>query len=417
MICEGCSVSRYIRQNNSREIFNLQKGKYNQVEPVTGIICLLLLKHIVNFGIENEVIIMAKIFISYSRQSEAVTQTLAKDMDDLGHSVWFDRELSGGQSWWDKIIENIRECETFVMVLDPRALSSIACKREYSYAHDLGKPILPVLVSSEVSVNLLPEALSKIQMVDYRNRDTEAAFKLARALTSIRSVTALPNPLPDPPEAPLSALGALAVQVDNPGTMNFEEQSSLLFKIKKNLLDDSNSDDACKLLARMRKRPDLLVSIADEIDDLLQKQRKAGDTDHAGLKKTGKKTAVEELEEMEPEFDEDADMHDHSAEGLTLQKIVVGSWNIQISQMFTGTITASFTFNPNGTFAGQLHSAMGNIPVQGQWSVNMQMLFLNGYQTLAFVNYPYSAEITFMIVLKNRLEGTSQAGETVLMTR
>ncbi len=319
-------------------------------------------------------------------------------MDDLGHSVWFDQELSGGQQWWDQILASIRDCEIFVMVLDPRALTSTACKREYNYANELGKPILPVLVSSEVSVNLLPPALSKIQMVDYRNRDTNAAFKLARALATIQPAKSLPDPLPVPPEAPLSSLGDLVSQVEEQRTLNYEEQSALLFKLKKQMLDPASSDDASKLLASMRKRPDLLVSVAEEIDEILKK----------------KEVKVKENEPAQPE---NFRQNFQQPQQLTVENVIVGTWTVQISQLFAGTISATFIFAPNRTFSGQLFSDMGSIPVQGQWSVNMNMLFLNGYQTLAFMNYPYSAEITFMIVLQNRLEGTSQAGETVLMTR
>jgi hypothetical protein len=341
---------------------------------------------------------MSKIFISYSRQSEPITKTLAQDMDDLGHIVWYDQELSGGQSWWDQILANIRDCDIFVMVLDPRSITSVACKREYGYASELGKPILPVLVSSEVSVSLLPPALSKIQMVDYRNRDTNAAFKLARSLASIPPARPMPDPLPAPPEAPLSYLGELVQQVETANTLNYEEQSALLFKLKKQLQDPTNSDDARKLMASMRKRPDLLVSIADEIDEQLRKKSNADSQEtHTKSNDNGK--------------------YDSQPQPSTLDKIIVGSWSVQISQLFAGSISATFIFAPNGSFSGQLYSEMGSIPVQGQWMVRMQMLSLNGYQTVAFMNYPYSAEITFMIITQNRLEGSSQAGESIVMQR
>jgi hypothetical protein len=311
------------------------------------------------------------------------------------------------------------------MVLDPKALGSVACKREYNYAHNLDKPILPVLVSPEVSVNLLPAALSKIQMVDYQKRDTSAAIKLSRALASISPATALPDPLPEPPEIPLSSLSVLARGVESQETMNFEQQSSLLFKLKKHFLDPSNVDDARKLLINMRKRPDLLVSIADEIDDLLIKGSKDLDKDEEGKKKVKKKKSKDQeeadrvLDELDDLFDEDADMgrNERKQHSFSLQKLVVGTWSVRISQMFTGVINANFTFNANKTFTGQLFSNMGTIPVQGQWSVSGQMLFLNGMQTMAFVNYPYSAEITFMNIQQNHLEGTSQAGENIVMSR
>jgi hypothetical protein len=113
----------------------------------------------------------------------------------LGHTVWFDHELTGGQVWWDQILAKVRDCDVFIFVLNPEALKSTACKREYSYAHDLGKPILPVLVAEGVRTNLLPSALSQIQFVDYLKQDRDAAIRLARALTA----TPAPQPLPMSP--------------------------------------------------------------------------------------------------------------------------------------------------------------------------------------------------------------------------
>src|SRR5262245_55378833 len=128
---------------------------------------------------------MANIFISYSRQCQPVAKALAEDIEALGNTVWFDQELSGGQVWWDQILAKVRNCDVFVFVLDPESLNSTACKSEYGYAANLGKPILPVLISDGVSTNLLPKALAEIQFVDYRKQDRSAAFSLSRALATL----------------------------------------------------------------------------------------------------------------------------------------------------------------------------------------------------------------------------------------
>lgn len=101
---------------------------------------------------------MSKIFISYNRDSIAMARSLVNDIESLGFVVWFDQELSGGQAWWDQILAMVRECDVFVFLLDPKALNSTACQREFGYAADLDKPILPVLVAEGVSTNLLPPA-------------------------------------------------------------------------------------------------------------------------------------------------------------------------------------------------------------------------------------------------------------------
>ena len=217
---------------------------------------------------------MANIFISYNRQSQEITTTLANDIEVLGHTIWFDQQLSGGQTWWDQILATIRGCDVFVFVLDPAALNSTACKREYGYAADLGKPILPVLVSEGVSTNLLPPALSQIQILDYRRPDRHTALRLARAFTTVPPSKPLPDPLPLPPEAPISYLGGLTEQVETTFTLSYQQQSALVSDLRRGFRDPDTTDDTRTLLERLRKRHDLFATTAEEIDELLGSTRK-----------------------------------------------------------------------------------------------------------------------------------------------
>jgi hypothetical protein len=222
---------------------------------------------------------MANIIISYNHQNEAVTKTLAGDIEMLNHTVWFDEELSGGQVWWDHILGKIRNCDIFVFVLSPEALNSTACQREYGYAADLGKPILPVMVGEGVSINLLPPALSEIQFVDYRVQDRNAALHLARALKDVPPAKPLPDPLPEPPETPISYLGNLTKQIETTSTLSYEEQSTLVVDLKRSLRDPEATDDARTLLERLRRRRDLFAAMAEEIDELLNSKRRTSSTE------------------------------------------------------------------------------------------------------------------------------------------
>lgn len=211
---------------------------------------------------------MSTVFISYNREYESIVRLLEKDIEALGHSVWFDQELSGGQSWWDKILETIRHCDIFVLALSPEALDSIACNREYDYAARLGKPILPVLVADGISSNLLPPALSQIQFVDYRQQNRETALKLGRALTTIQPASPLPDPLPAPPAVPLSYLGSITERIEAEN-LSYEEQSTILLDLKRGLRTPETADDSRVLLEKLRKRRDILYSIAEEVDALM----------------------------------------------------------------------------------------------------------------------------------------------------
>ena len=64
-----------------------------------------------------------QVFITYTRKRKEFVGGLAKDMKGFGHEVWFDRELTGGQDWWNEIlkcreefkdcIDSIAECKSY----------------------------------------------------------------------------------------------------------------------------------------------------------------------------------------------------------------------------------------------------------------------------------------------------------------
>jgi hypothetical protein len=213
---------------------------------------------------------MPKVFLSYNRESEAAATVLVKDCEALGHTVWLDHELTGGQKWWDQILVRIRECDVFVLLLTPRSLGSTACQREYRYAIELAKPILPVLVSDGLSTNLLPPELASLQFVDYKEADRAAAFRLAKALASLPPPGPLPDPLPLPPAVPVSYLSDLGQRVDTSEVVSHDDQSALIVQLRQSLRDPDTADDGRVLLQRLRKRRDLFAGIADEIDGLLE---------------------------------------------------------------------------------------------------------------------------------------------------
>lgn len=209
------------------------------------------------------------IFISYSRHNQELVDTLARDISTLGHSVWLDEELTGGQAWWDHILAKVRECDVFVAGLSPEALDSAACKLEHGYAAKLGKRILPVLLAEGVSLNLLPPALSAIQYVDYRRQDRHEALALARALGALPAASAVPDPLPAAPPAPMSYLSGLKDEIEASTPLTFQDQTALVLRLKERLAERETRADARKLLLQLRRRDDLFAKVAAEIDGAL----------------------------------------------------------------------------------------------------------------------------------------------------
>jgi len=211
------------------------------------------------------------IFVSYSRETEVVAKAIVADLESLGHDVWFDRELSGGQAWWNQILAAVRGCGLLVFLMHPKSLASVACTSERRYAQALGKTVLPVQVADGISMNLLPPELAQLQIVPYRSGDRAEVLALARAVASVPPAPPLPDPLPAPPEVPASYLGALAMQIDSAPALSYAEQSTMLVDLRKALREPESRVDADVLLSRLRKRRDLFAAVAEEIDALRER--------------------------------------------------------------------------------------------------------------------------------------------------
>jgi hypothetical protein len=213
---------------------------------------------------------MRRVFVSYSRNNlDAVTQ-LIKHMKDCGVDMWYDQALTGGQRWWDNILTNIRECDIFVFALSPESWDSEACKSELGYVVQLGKPIIPVLVSDGININLLSPPLSEIQITDYRKRDMQAAFAVLKAINLAPPTADLPEPLPTSPPVPVSYLSTLKDRIDCAEPLSPQDQITLLFELEEELKDGRSPAETRDLLLRLKRRDETLAKIASKIDTALK---------------------------------------------------------------------------------------------------------------------------------------------------
>lgn len=213
---------------------------------------------------------MKRVFVSYSRNNlDAITQ-LIEDLKAVGIDTWHDQTLTGGQRWWDNILANIRECDIFIFALSPDSWDSEACKSELGYVAQLGKPILPVLVSDGININLLSPPLNEIQVTDYRRRNKEATFALVKSINTTPPAAALPDLLPIPPHVPVSYLSSLKDQIDSTDPLSAKDQITLLFELEAGLREGHSLMENRDLLLRLKRRDDLLAKVASKIDAALR---------------------------------------------------------------------------------------------------------------------------------------------------
>jgi hypothetical protein len=216
------------------------------------------------------------VFLSYCRTDEKLAAMIARDLTDVGVDVWRDERLSGGQAWWDTILGSIRAADAVVFVLSAGSLKSVPCGRELGYAEALDKPVLPVRID-HTSPGLAPPFLASREWVDYVADDRASVIRLMRAVNSLPPAPALPDPLPVPPEVPLSYTTNLAALVNQSDELSAHEQHSLLFQLREGLDEDTYRMECIELLKQLRLRRELLASVARQIDVALRDHKPSAD--------------------------------------------------------------------------------------------------------------------------------------------
>ncbi|ETW24460.1 sensor domain-containing protein [Mycobacterium gastri] len=211
------------------------------------------------------------IFISYSSQDRSSLEALTTALRRAQQQVWFDQELGGGDAWWNKILEQIRASDVFIVALSNHWLQSKPSQAELRYAQALQRPILPVQVGPVDSVRVNP--VSTLQIINYQNPTVDAGIQLVTAIHALRDkVPPLPSPLPEEPPVPfgyLMRLGdALAEKELSP-----QQQLQMLVELRSGLDEDGDDpsarSDIAQLLRMLRMRHDVTYRTRTEIDNVL----------------------------------------------------------------------------------------------------------------------------------------------------
>ena len=213
-----------------------------------------------------------KIFISYSREDKAFVESLHSDLATLGHDVWIDQRLVGGQEWWDEILRNIRECDLFVLALSPNSIVSDACLLELRYASAVSRPFLPAMVLP-TDPNYLPPEIAHAQYIDYTRSDRDSLLRLVASITQLPPTPPLPDPLPEPPALPQGPLYEVRRLIALATDLDRKHQLWLVDMLQQNSTNPQLKPDVTELLAEFRQRNDLMVDVLAKVDELLRSLR------------------------------------------------------------------------------------------------------------------------------------------------
>ncbi len=212
-----------------------------------------------------------RLFVSYSSQDKAEIVNLKNALRRGHQQVWMDEELGGGEAWWRTILEQIRECEVFIVALSNNSLASKPCQAELRYAQALQRPILPVQIGPVSSMRVTP--LAATQIIDFRDPTVEAGIELIGALHEQRAkLQPLPAELPDEPPVPFAYLMRLANNIAEP-QLSARQQADYVSELK-DALEQDGDDPAARgdirhLLCMLRDRPDVLWRTRTDIENVL----------------------------------------------------------------------------------------------------------------------------------------------------
>src|SRR6185369_6830380 len=88
------------------------------------------------------------VFISYSRQDQLYVAELADFLRAHDIAVWYDPDIPNGARWRLTIQDRLERAGAMLLIQSAGALASDWVDNEFSYAQELGKPILTLLLET-----------------------------------------------------------------------------------------------------------------------------------------------------------------------------------------------------------------------------------------------------------------------------
>ena len=144
-----------------------------------------------------------RIFVSYARSDgKAFARRLSERLRAEGFSLWRDlADMEGGRDWWQQIEEAIRAIEYLILVITAASLRSEYVRKEWRFARQEGRCVIPVLVDKDLTgseaFRALPGWMQRAHFVDAD--DPEQATRLLRTLEKPCEVRRVPFMASDRP--------------------------------------------------------------------------------------------------------------------------------------------------------------------------------------------------------------------------
>ena len=213
---------------------------------------------------------MPMVFVSYARADQKIVQSLVRELHELGYDAFYDQQLTGGQRWWDVLLDKIHEADGFLPVLTSEYRQSEACHREAVWAESLNKPFVPIDLG-QASPELFEKVVAEANWVRYSLDDRASVARLSRALAAMPRSNP-PSPLPARPAIPISYFAELEREIRTTPSIGLERQLTIIATLRSKLF--TREDASARIMLReMRNRTDVAYGNALDIDRILSAAR------------------------------------------------------------------------------------------------------------------------------------------------
>jgi WD40 repeat protein len=142
-----------------------------------------------------------RIFVSYAQSDgkEIAAELRRRLQDEHGFPLWQDvKDMEGGKDWWLQITDAINHVEFLVLVMTPAALASPIVRKEWRYARQEGKCVIPVIGGKGIDFGSLPGWMRRTHFIPPDEPDQWRRF--VRTLKAPCKATRAPFMVEDLPQ-------------------------------------------------------------------------------------------------------------------------------------------------------------------------------------------------------------------------
>lgn len=127
---------------------------------------------------------MPRAFISHSSADKAfVEQEIIPALEQCGLQVWYSKnEIQGADRWERSILDGLKQCDWFIVVMSPRSADSEWVKDEVSWAISYRQGRIIPIICDDCDPEAFHIRLPRLQHIDFRTNRNEARARLSSSL-------------------------------------------------------------------------------------------------------------------------------------------------------------------------------------------------------------------------------------------